>query len=387
MAAGDSGAHPRGGEPFFAWPGMASFRLTLPLSYLFFKIFYSVYGGASLLAKLRRPLTDFYFSWEMRLPFLPSWSLIYLSVPLLLLATPFILRTWRGFTPFVLTLTAETLIAGVFFLAIPLAQAYPPRIADGFFGGVFHLADRLNLDYNKFPSLHIAFAVTLAAVFGRRCGWFGRTLFSLWLAAVLASTMLIHEHQLLDLLGGLALGLFGVVFVQRRVTDERYLDALRIDGLCLGPLATSIRRHVRSLRPIWAITRASLPRWGQTRPLRVSYSLAQHVADVLEGDRRAPAEPEPQVQAILTVLRDGSPAGAASGEQLAAYLAAELGMPARGELIALLETLIEDGSRLDGRHPAATPALAERVKRIFPPPPPVSSAGTAPAPPRSAASR
>jgi hypothetical protein len=166
MATAEIGLTPREREPFLAWPGLASFRLTLPLSYLFCKIFYSVYGGASLLAKLRRPLTDFYFPWEMRLPFLPSWSLVYLSVPLLMLATPFILRTWRSFTPFILTLTAETLIAGIFFIAIPLAQAYPPRLADGFFGGVFHLADRLNLDYNKFPSLHIAFAVTAAVVAG-----------------------------------------------------------------------------------------------------------------------------------------------------------------------------------------------------------------------------
>lgn len=365
-------SEPREREPFFAWPGMASFRLTLPLSYLFFKIFYSVYGGASLLAKLRRPLTDFYFPWEMRLPFLPSWSLIYLSVPVLMLATPFILRTWRSFTPFVLTLTAETLLAGVFFLAIPLAQAYPPRLADGFFGGVFNLADRLNLDYNKFPSLHIAFAVTAALVFGRRCGWLGRTLFGVWLAAVVASTMLIHEHQLLDILGGLALGLFGVVAVQRRVADELYLDTLRIDALCLREMAYFVRRRARFLRPFWTLTRTSLLRWRQTRPLRATYCLTQHVEDVLDGFRQVAVEPEAYVRAVLRVLGGGAPADAAAltvGEQLAAYLAGELGEAAKSELAGRLETL-------------------ERVRRAFPPPSlsPASSAGTAPAPPRSAAS-
>jgi hypothetical protein len=387
MATFESGFSAQEREPFFAWPGMASFKLTLPLTYLFFKIFYAVYGGASLLAKLRRPLTDFYFHWEMRLPFVPSWSLIYLSVPLLMLATPFILRTWRTFTPFVLTLTVETLIAGVFFLAIPLAQAYPPRVADGFFGGVFHLADRLNLDYNKFPSLHIAFAVTAAVVFGRRCGWLGRTLFVLWIAAVLASTMLIHEHQIFDLLGGLALGLFGVTAVQRRVTDERYLDALRIDALCLGPLVASVRCHVRSLSAFWAITRASLPRWRQTRPLRVAYCLAQHVVDVLAGDRPVTVAPEVYVRSVLGVLRDGMPAGVAVGEQMAAYLAAELTIQEKGEVAGLLESLIEDRSRQAARPPAPPLVLAERVRRIFPLPSPAASAGTAPAPPRSAASR
>jgi len=372
MATAEIGLTSREREPFLAWPGLASFRLTLPLSYLFFKIFYSVYGGASLLAKLRRPPTDFYFPWEMRLPFLPSWSLVYLSVPLLMLATPFILRTWRGFTPFILTLTAETLIAGIFFLAIPLAQAYPPRLADGFFGGVFHLADRLNLDYNKFPSLHIAFAVTAAVVFGRRCGWLGRTLFAAWIAAVFASTMLIHEHQLLDILGGLALGLFGVVSVQRRVADELYLDTLRIDALCLREMAYFVRRRASFLTPFLALTRASLPRWRQTRPLRAVYCLTQHVEDVLDGFRRVPVEPAAYVRSVQRVLAGGAPEDAAAltvGEQLAAYLAGELGETERIELTERLEAL-------------------ERVRRTFPSPSlsPASSAGSAPAPPRSAAS-
>jgi hypothetical protein len=113
----------RGPEPLLAWPGFASLRFSLPLSYLFSKIFFSVYGGASLLARLRGARPDFHFSWELKLPFVPSLSILYLTVPLLLLLTPFILRTWRSFTPFFLTLTAETLIGGVFFLLLPMTQA------------------------------------------------------------------------------------------------------------------------------------------------------------------------------------------------------------------------------------------------------------------------
>jgi hypothetical protein len=344
---------PQDREPFLAWPGMTSFRLTIPLSYLFFKIFYSVYGGASLIAKLRRaPSTDFYFPWEMHLPFIPAWSVVYLTVPLLLLLTPFILRTWRTFTPFVLTLTVETLIAGVFFLVVPVAQAFPPRVAHGFFGAVFHLADRLNLDYNKFPSLHIAFAVTAAIVFGRRCGWLGRTLFALWIAAVGASTLLIHEHQILDLATGLALGLLCVATVQRRASDERYLDRLRIESLCLRELSYSVRRHPRYLFALFALFRAFLPRWRQTRTLRVAYCLVQHVGDVLDGDRKVPAEPEAYVQALLRVLAGGAPAEGDAAEQLAALLAVELNEETKAELIELVE---------DRRSAAAIQALGSRL--------------------------
>jgi hypothetical protein len=366
-------------EPFLAWPGMSGLRLTLPLSYLFFKIFYSVYGGASLLAKLRRPHVDFYFPWEMRLPFLPSWTLVYLTVPLLLLLTPFILRTWRSFMPFFLTLTAETLVAGVFFLAVPLAQAYPPRVASGFLGGVFHMADRLNLDYNKLPSLHMAFAVTAAVVFGRRCGWLGRTLFSLWIVAVCASGMLIHEHQLLDLVAGLSLGLAGVATVQRRASDDRSLDAIRIDGLCLQELWSFTRWRPGRLGPFLTLTRVSLFRWRRARTLRAAYCLALHVDDVLNGGRKVEGDRQEHARSLLRVLAGGEPAPGAVAEQLAAFLAAALDEERKRQLGCLLETMIaRSGGRIE---------IMPAIREVFPPPSPAASAGTASAPPRSAASR
>lgn len=379
MATGDS----QGRERFLAWPGMSGLRLTLPLSYLFFKIFYSIYGGASLLAKLRRPHVDFYFPWEMRLPFLPSWTLVYLTVPLLLLLTPFILRTWRSFMPFFLTLTAETLIAGVIFLAVPLTQAYPPRVAAGFLGGVFHLADRLNLDYNKLPSLHMAFAVTAAIVFGRRCGWLGRTLFAFWIVAVSASAMLIHEHQILDLAAGLALGLAGVATVQRRASDDRSLGAIRIDGLCLQELSYFVRWRVGRLRPFFTLTRVSMLRWSQTRTLRAAFCLALHVDDVLNGGRRVEGDRREHARSLLRVLAGGKPIPGAVAEQIAAFLAATLDEERKRELDLLLERIIARS----GAAPAGREEIMPAIREIFLPPSTASSAGTAPAPPRSAASR
>ena len=378
-AAESSQSLGEGREPFLAWPGMSGLRLTLPLSYLVFKIFYSIYGGASLLAKLRRPHVDFYFPWEMRLPFLPSWTLVYLTVPLLLLLTPFILRTWRTFMPFFLTLTAETLVAGVIFLAVPLAQAYPPRVASGFLGGVFHMADRLNLDYNKLPSLHMAFAVTAAIVFGRRCGWLGRTLFSLWIVAVCASGLLIHEHQVLDLAAGLALGLAGVATVQRRASDDRSLDAIRIDGLCLQELWSFTRWRPGRLGPFLTLTRVSLFRWRRARMLRAAYCLALHVDDVLNGGRKVEGDRQEHARSLLRVLAGGEPAPGAVAEQLAAFLAAALDEERKRQLGCLLETMIaRSGGRIE---------IMPAIREVFPPPSAAASAGTAPAPPRSAASR
>lgn len=333
-------------EPLVAWPGLASLRLTLPLSYLFSKIFFSIYGGTSLLAHLRGARQDLHFGWELRLPFVPSAALIYLSVPLVLVLTPFILRTWRTFVPFFLTLTVETLVAGVFFLLIPVVQAYPQRVASGFFGGVFRFADRLNLDYNEFPSLHIAFAVTAAFVFGRRCGWLGRALFALWAAAVCVSALLMHEHHLFDIAGGAVLALAAVATVQRRTSEPSYLDVLRIEGLCLREISRFVRRR-RSLSVLLALTPASLFRWRATRIVRAAWCLAQQMAEMIAGDRPAPdGDHQETVRSLVQGLRGDRPFGSAGVEALAAYVSAELrrfetgtGDPRR-ELAELLENRV-----------------------------------------------
>ncbi|HEV8580438.1 MAG TPA: phosphatase PAP2 family protein [Thermoanaerobaculia bacterium] len=253
-------------EPLLAWPGIASLRFSLPLAYLFSKIFFSIYGGASLLARLRGAREAFHFDWELRMPFVPSVAIVYLSVPLLLLLAPFILRTWRSFTPFFLTLTVETLVGGVFFLLLPLAQGYPEREAYGLGGAVFRLADRLNLDYNEFPSLQVAFAVTAALVYGRRCGWLGKILFGLWAVTVAVSTLFMHEHHLIDIVAGALLGLAAVISVQRWASDERTLEALRIQGLRLKDLGRRVRRRPRELpAAVAAFCRGFLVSWREAR--------------------------------------------------------------------------------------------------------------------------
>lgn len=348
----------RGVEPLLAWPGMASLRFSLPLSYLFSKIFFSVYGGASLLAGLRGARPDFHFSWELKLPFVPSLAIVYLSVPLLLLLTPFILRTWKSFTPFFLTLTAETLIGGVFFLLIPLVQAYPERVASGFGGAIFHLADRLNLDYNEFPSLHVAFALTAAVVFGRRCGWLGRVLFSLWVIGVGVSALFMHEHHVLDVAGGAVLGLVSVATVFPRVSRHQTLAALRIEALCLKQFVFFVRRHPRYLLVFFALIRES-------RVLRAAYCLAQHVDDVLDGDRRIKADPEVYVLTVLRGLKGEEAFGESAADQLAQFVAGEIGEEAKRELIELFEVLLEDRRRMDARRAMPAEALAEHHRKTF----------------------
>jgi hypothetical protein len=195
--------------------------------------------------------------------------------------------------------------------------------------------------------------------------------------------LLIHEHQVLDLAAGIALGLAGVATVQRRASDARSLDALRIDGLCLQELSYYLRWRVRRLRPFLTLTRVSLFRWRQTRALRAAYCLALHVDDVLNGGRRVEGDAQEHARSVLRVLESGKPVPGAVAEQIAAFLAATLDEERKRELRRLLETMTS-------RHgaPVGREEIMPAVREIFlPPPSPASSAGAAPAPPRSAASQ
>jgi membrane-associated phospholipid phosphatase len=59
------------------------------------------------------------------------------------------------------------------------------------------------------PSLHVAMFVTTAGAYAHQSGRVGRIVLGLWATAVVASTVLTHQHHLIDAIAGLALGLAG----------------------------------------------------------------------------------------------------------------------------------------------------------------------------------
>ncbi|HKV09477.1 MAG TPA: phosphatase PAP2 family protein, partial [Thermoanaerobaculia bacterium] len=189
----------------------------------------------------------------------------------------------------------------------------------------------------------------------------GRALFLLWAVAVSLSTLFIHEHHVLDVVTGLALALVTVGTVQRKAASDAWLDALRIEFLCLREAAFFTRRHVRYLFTALAIYGFSLPRWRKTRTLRAAWCLAQHVDDVLDGDRKVPDDPEAYTRDILRVLAGGTPDDSPA-QVLAAFV--RDGVP-REELAALFEELIVDRRRMAERRVMGAAELAEHHRRTF----------------------
>ncbi len=143
---------------------------------------------------------------EFQIPFVPATVLFYDSIYLLFFAAPFILRERREFRALVQALALAILCGGIGFLLLPAKAAYPPPGELGIWRALYESADRLNLDYNMAPSLHVALSVCCVAAFAGHAPRWGRRLLWAWAGAIALSTLLTHQHHVLDVILGWALG-------------------------------------------------------------------------------------------------------------------------------------------------------------------------------------
>ena len=152
-----------------------------------------------------------YFDWETRIPF-QAWVLpLYFSLDVAVALFPFAFRSWREALPPMGTLLAQTAIAVPFFVLIPIDPGYTNDMSSGVWGT--YLFEPLGLDngarWNHVPSLHVAYALTLACSVCAR--W--RVWALAWATAVSISTMLVHEHHLICVASGLVLFLVTITSV------------------------------------------------------------------------------------------------------------------------------------------------------------------------------
>lgn len=196
---------------FFAVPKGRHLRETLGLCAGFLVFFYAFYGAADALTHLHSRRIPLALPGELSIPFVPAAAIVYVSMNGFMLLSPFVYRTARELWPYVATLAAQTVLASIVFVILPVDLQFPQHEApEGLVGAVFSYAEFANLRHNEFPSLHVTFALTTALVLGRRAAslW-GRGLLLLWAAAIAASTVLIHTHYIADVVGGVALALAG----------------------------------------------------------------------------------------------------------------------------------------------------------------------------------
>jgi membrane-associated phospholipid phosphatase len=352
--------------PLFGWPPRGEARLTVAMAAGFVLFFLLVYGGASW-------VTGFYpggvrvdLPFERHIPFVPAWASVYVSMDLLVLLSLLVFRTWRDLTPFVLTLALETVLGAVCFLLLPVEIAWPLREVQGGPAPIFWMADTLNLERNYLPSLHVAFACTAALAYGERGGGLARLLLSLWATAIAASTLLIHEHHVVDVLAGALLAWATWRFVAPRARREDFLESLRVEALCAREMYRFSRRHSRYLLASLGLYGASVPRWRTMRGARTGFCFLQLVDDVLDGDRAVAGEPLDWVDALLIRLETGRGGDEDVAVTLGRVFLAELrNEGARQDALQLVRTMRRDRVRVRERQELDTAELRAHHRDTF----------------------
>ncbi len=203
-------------EPFIAWPGWKHVAYAARLTALVGLLFVVVYGGADYLTGLRRDHVRLFVRQELAIPLWPPAILVYDSLYLLFLLAPLVVRERERFRRVALTAAATIGISGVCFLLIPAKLGFDAPVVTGSLSTIFAVSDKINLDYNLVPSLHVALTTLCLAAFWRGATRLVRVGLVVWGAALGLSTLLTHQHHVIDVIAGVV-----VAFATFRWLDAR----------------------------------------------------------------------------------------------------------------------------------------------------------------------
>lgn len=292
------------GEQQWGRPTGMDAHAALIFSVVFLIVFAVFFGGTSALSAFIPWHAKVALRFELDIPFRPEWSAVYLSMIPLLLLLPLARRRWQDLFPVFVTLVAETIIAAGFFIAFPVQSSFAPRDASGAWSGVFLLADTLNLERNLFPSLHVAYAVTAALALAPTVERWGRALLFGWATSIAASTLLIHEHHLLDVAGGVLLAVLAWRTIGGWAARADVLAEVDVELLCLRNQWLFTRRHRRYGLIALLLLVDRLARWRARRVLCTGFCFLQAVDDLMDGDRPSSRDPLVVVDELMQAIRD-----------------------------------------------------------------------------------
>jgi membrane-associated phospholipid phosphatase len=178
--------------------------------------FFGVYPTMNWVTSLRARPWHLYLPAELAIPFVPQFVWAYLSMYVLFALPLFVLPKER--MPILgRQLIAGSLVSAALFLLLPAELGFPREVpAAAPYGAIFAGIFGVDRPYNLVPSLHVIFSTAIALACADVLRPPARAALLAWLAVIVASTVLVHQHHLIDVAAALA-----VVFVLRR--SERWL--------------------------------------------------------------------------------------------------------------------------------------------------------------------
>lgn len=174
--------------------------------------FFAVYPTLNWLTSLRSNRFHLYISSELGIPFVPQFIWAYLSMYVLFLLPVFLLPAPR-MPALGKQLIAGTVASGLLFLLLPADLGFTRVIpSDPIYANIYQGIFGLDRPHNLVPSLHVVWSSTIILACADVARPLGRGLLYVWLAVVVVSTVLVHQHHILDVAAAAI-----IVFIIRRI--------------------------------------------------------------------------------------------------------------------------------------------------------------------------
>jgi hypothetical protein len=190
----------------WTWPSRARLALAARAYTGLTALFAVVYFGANEWASHRQGTATLQAAWERGIPFVPAAIAVYFSIALVF-ALPVFALDERGLTKMARAFALCTCVAGLVFVVLPFRIGFErPALVAGF-ESIYAALYRFDAPFNTVPSLHIAYStLILWTLAWRTASQAGRLALAGWWLAICASVLLVHQHHVADVAGGIALG-------------------------------------------------------------------------------------------------------------------------------------------------------------------------------------
>lgn len=183
-------------------------------------LFLVVYGGTNWFTTLRSDVGTWHFDWELGIPLVPLFIVPYMSIDLFFVAAPFLCRSRAELRTFTRRIVFAIVVAGGCFLLVPLRLGFERTPVPGTLGSLFDSFRTMDAPHNLFPSLHVTLGFLLAEVYVRRTQGLLRAALVVWFTVISFSTVLTHQHHLVDVAGGMLLALVACYLFREESTPS-----------------------------------------------------------------------------------------------------------------------------------------------------------------------
>src|SRR5262245_37540538 len=167
--------------------------------------FVAIYPTLNWLTSLRSHRFHLYMPAELGIPFVPQFIWAYLSMYALFLVPLFVLPTER-MPALGKQLVAGTVACGAVFMLLPAELGFArvlPR--DPMYASIYASIFGLDRPHNLVPSLHVVWSSAIVLACAGATRPLGRAQLYVWLAILVGSTLLVHQHHVLDVVSAILL--------------------------------------------------------------------------------------------------------------------------------------------------------------------------------------